>query len=79
MYSKGNYPFIDRLQQVRRAVYFKSRRNMELNKLEKIKSKQAIIRIVGVDYQMMADKAKLIIDTRNAMRDFLGKATVVKA
>ncbi|MBL6642330.1 MAG: nucleotide sugar dehydrogenase [PS1 clade bacterium] len=33
----------------------------------------------GLDYQMLADWAKLIIDTRNAMKDFSGKATVVKA
>ena len=33
----------------------------------------------GLDYQMLADNATLIIDTRNAMRDFPGKATVVKA
>jgi UDP-N-acetyl-D-glucosamine dehydrogenase len=33
----------------------------------------------GLDYQMMADNATLIIDTRNAMKDFPGKATVVKA
>ena len=32
-----------------------------------------------LDYQMLADNSKLIIDTRNAMRDFSGKATVVKA
>ncbi|MBL69986.1 MAG: UDP-N-acetyl-D-glucosamine dehydrogenase, partial [Rhodobiaceae bacterium] len=33
----------------------------------------------GLDYQMLADNAALIIDTRNAMRHFPGKATVVKA
>jgi UDP-N-acetyl-D-glucosamine dehydrogenase len=33
----------------------------------------------GLDYQMLADWAKLIIDTRNAMKEFSGKATVVKA
>lgn len=33
----------------------------------------------GLDYQMLADNAKLIVDTRNAMKDFLGRATVVKA
>jgi UDP-N-acetyl-D-glucosamine dehydrogenase len=33
----------------------------------------------GLDYQMMADNATLIIDTRNAMKDFPGKAKVVKA
>jgi UDP-N-acetyl-D-glucosamine dehydrogenase len=33
----------------------------------------------GVDYQMMADHATLIIDTRNAMKDISGKAVVVKA
>jgi len=32
-----------------------------------------------LDYQMLADNAKLIIDTRNAMRDFAGQAVVVKA
>jgi len=32
-----------------------------------------------LDYQMLADNSKLIIDTRNAMKDFSGKATVVKA
>ena len=33
----------------------------------------------GVDYQMMADHARLIVDTRNAMKEFSGKAVVVKA
>ena len=33
----------------------------------------------GLDYQMLADNSALIIDTRNAMKDFSGKATVVKA
>ena len=33
----------------------------------------------GLDYQMLADWAKLIIDTRNAMKEFSGKAVVVKA
>jgi UDP-N-acetyl-D-glucosamine dehydrogenase len=33
----------------------------------------------GVDYQMMADHATLIVDTRNAMKDISGKAVVVKA
>ena len=33
----------------------------------------------GLDYQMLADNATLIIDTRNAMKDFPGKAVVVKA
>jgi UDP-N-acetyl-D-glucosamine dehydrogenase len=33
----------------------------------------------GVDYQMMADNARLIVDTRNAMKEFSGKAVVVKA
>ncbi|MDA8712189.1 nucleotide sugar dehydrogenase [Alphaproteobacteria bacterium] len=33
----------------------------------------------GVDYHMLADWAKLIIDTRNAMKEFSGKAVVVKA
>jgi UDP-N-acetyl-D-glucosamine dehydrogenase len=33
----------------------------------------------GVDYQMMADQATLIVDTRNAMKEFAGKAVVVKA
>jgi UDP-N-acetyl-D-glucosamine dehydrogenase len=33
----------------------------------------------GLDYQMLAHHAKLIIDTRNAMKDFAGKAVVVKA
>tara|TARA_B100000963_G_scaffold222286_1_gene193800 strand:- start:105 stop:1421 length:1317 start_codon:yes stop_codon:yes gene_type:complete len=32
-----------------------------------------------LDYQMMADHAKLIVDTRNAMKDISGKAVVVKA
>lgn len=33
----------------------------------------------GLDYQMLADNATLIIDTRNAMKNFAGKAVVVKA
>lgn len=33
----------------------------------------------NVDYQMLADNAKLIIDTRNAMRGVSGQAIVVKA
>ena len=32
-----------------------------------------------VDYQMLADHANLIVDTRNAMKEFAGKAVVVKA
>ncbi|NBR51748.1 MAG: nucleotide sugar dehydrogenase [Alphaproteobacteria bacterium] len=32
-----------------------------------------------LDYQMLADNSTLIIDTRNAMKDFPGKAIVVKA
>ena len=33
----------------------------------------------GLDYQMLAHHAKLIIDTRNAMKDFSCEAVVVKA
>ena len=33
----------------------------------------------GLDYQMLAEEAKLIIDTRNIMKNFVGKAVVVKA
>ena len=33
----------------------------------------------GVDYQILADNAKLIIDTRNAMKGISGPAVVVKA
>ena len=33
----------------------------------------------GVDYQLLADNARLIIDTRNAMKDTCGQAIVVKA
>ena len=33
----------------------------------------------SVDYQMLVDHAKLIVDTRNAMKDFAGNAVVVKA
>ena len=33
----------------------------------------------GLDYQMLADCSKLIVDTRNAMSGFSGKAVVVKA
>lgn len=33
----------------------------------------------GIDYQMLADHAGLIIDTRNAMKDISGQAVVVKA
>ena len=33
----------------------------------------------GIDYQMMADHATLVVDTRNAMKDISGKAIVVKA
>ena len=32
-----------------------------------------------VDYQMLADHAQIIIDTRNVMSDFLGKAKIIKA
>ncbi len=33
----------------------------------------------GVDYKLLADNAKLIVDTRNAMKNFSGNAVVVKA
>jgi UDP-N-acetyl-D-glucosamine dehydrogenase len=33
----------------------------------------------GLDYQMLADQAKLIVDTRNVMKNLSGKAVVVKA
>jgi UDP-N-acetyl-D-glucosamine dehydrogenase len=33
----------------------------------------------GLDYQMLADDAKIIVDTRNAMKEFQGRAVVVKA
>jgi len=33
----------------------------------------------GVDYQMLAEHAALIVDTRNAMKGISGKAVVVKA
>ena len=33
----------------------------------------------GLDYQMLANEAKLIIDTRNAMKGISGQALVVKA
>ena len=32
-----------------------------------------------VDYQFLADHARLIIDTRNAMKNISGKAVIVKA
>ncbi len=33
----------------------------------------------GLDYQLLADEAKIIVDTRNAMKEFQGRAVVVKA
>ena len=33
----------------------------------------------GLDYQMLANESKLIIDTRNAMKGISGGALVVKA
>lgn len=33
----------------------------------------------GVDYQFLADHARLIVDTRNAMKNISGKAVIVKA
>ena len=33
----------------------------------------------GIDYQTLAKNSKVIIDTRNAMKDIVGKAVVVKA
>lgn len=33
----------------------------------------------GLDYQMLADNAKIIVDTRNAMKEYQGRAVVVKA
>ena len=33
----------------------------------------------GLDYQLLADDAKIIVDTRNAMKEFQGQAVVVKA
>ena len=33
----------------------------------------------GLDYQLLADDAKIIVDTRNAMKEFQGRAVVVKA
>jgi UDP-N-acetyl-D-glucosamine dehydrogenase len=33
----------------------------------------------GLDYQLLADEAKIIIDTRNAMKEFAGRSVVVKA
>ena len=33
----------------------------------------------GLEYQMLADHAKLVIDTRNVMKNFPGKAVIVKA
>ncbi|MDB2462196.1 nucleotide sugar dehydrogenase [Alphaproteobacteria bacterium] len=33
----------------------------------------------GLDYQMLADEAKIIVDTRNAMKELQGRAVVVKA
>ena len=32
-----------------------------------------------LDYQLLADEAKIIVDTRNAMKEFKGRAVVVKA
>ena len=33
----------------------------------------------GVNYQILANHSKIIIDTRNIMKDFPGQAVVVKA
>lgn len=60
---------------------FIGKKSIELNP-SSLKNYDAILISTNhsnIDYKMLADNASLIIDTRNAMKDIFGNATIVKA
>ena len=74
-------PFVTVIPPTREHSNLAGRKSLELTP-ETISQADAVLISTnhdGLDYQMLADNATLIVDTRNAMKDFLGKATVVKA
>ena len=74
-------PFVPTIPKTREHSQLAGRTSVDLTP-ETLSSVDAVLISTnhdGLDYQMLADNSTLIIDTRNAMKDFSGKATVVKA
>ena len=74
-------PFVPTIPKTREHIQLAGRTSLDLTP-ETVSSFDAVLISTnhdGVDYQMMADQATLIVDTRNAMKEFSGKAVVVKA
>ncbi len=74
-------PFVQIIPHTRETFELAGRESLDLTP-EAISKFDAVLISTNhdnVDYQMLADNAKLIIDTRNAMRGVSGQAIVVKA
>ena len=74
-------PFVPIIPKTREHIQLAGRTSLDLTP-ETVSGFDAVLISTnhdGVDYQMMADHATLIVDTRNAMKEFSGKAVVVKA
>ena len=74
-------PFVPIIPKTREHIQLAGRTSLDLTP-ETVSGFDAVLISTnhdGVDYQMMADHARLIVDTRNAMKEFSGKAVVVKA
>ena len=74
-------PFVPVIPHTREHDELAERESVDLS-IDEIVSYDAILISTnhdGVDYQLLADHADLIIDTRNAMKAFTGKAIIVKA
>ena len=74
-------PFVPIIPHTREHDELAGRESVEMT-LEAITAFDAVLISTnhdGVDYQMLADHAKIIVDTRNAMKNISGQAVVVKA
>ena len=74
-------PFVPIIPKTREHIQLAGRTSLDLTP-ETVSGFDAVLISTnhdGVDYQMMADQATRIVDTRNAMKEFAGKAVVVKA
>jgi UDP-N-acetyl-D-glucosamine dehydrogenase len=69
------------IPETREYIALAERQSVEIG-AETVANYDAILISTGhsdVDYQLLADCAPLILDTRNAMKGYVGSAVVVKA
>lgn len=81
--AKAEYhdPFIPVIPESREHKNLSGRVSTELNK-EKLQDFDLILISTNhsvIDYQLIAENASLVVDTRNSMKDISGKAIIVKA